>query len=199
MPEETDSDIREGIDNLKYMRFYLNINLFRHSHSALAIAHSSKYYREIVDRSQLELWSASATESFLPKGFIRNEDKYNLLLDFMKQGYNLKWNVFSQIEQHYINNEYSYMLYQHDAIILYRERYNGMIVNELEFEVKGVHWQILCLCNQVIHSIEDLSLALEFDKQDIIYAINELASEGLIYTNHSSTEIVSIIDTNLLK
>lgn len=102
LPEETESHIDEGISNLYYMRFYLNEGRFTHSHSDLAICKASKYFNSFKNKGILNQWCHSSTFDFLPQGYIKEEDKYSLILDFMKSGHDSKWDLFAKIEKHYI-------------------------------------------------------------------------------------------------
>jgi len=199
LPEETDTDIMEGISNLKYLRFFLDENSFYHSHSDLAIAKSSKYFKTLIQNSRIKDWNRSAIYDFLPEGYIEAEDKYALILDFMKSGHNSKWDIFSKIERHYIDNLYTYNLIKGSCSVLFRELYNGAIINEIELYLDQLHWSLLCLCNKSIQSLQEISKILATDRSKIIEVIEDLKEEGLVYADATYSEVVSIINTDILK
>lgn len=199
LPEETDADIMEGINNLKFLRFFLEENVFYHSHSDLAIAESSKYFTSLVNNKKIKDWNRSAIFDFLPDGYVKEDDKYALILDFMKSGHNSKWDIFSKIERHYIDNNYTYNLIKGDSSIVFRELYNGLITNELEFILTEPHWSILCFCNKQVHSLSEISIKIGKEQEIVIDLINSLKEEGLIYTDTSYTEVVTIINTDIVK
>lgn len=66
-----------------------------------------------------------------------------------------------------------------------------------------MHWQILDKCNHRILSVETLSVIIDFDNCNqstaLAECIEELKAEGLIYCNFDKTEIVTIINTDLVK
>ena len=199
LPEEQERHIDEGITNLCYMRFFLNEGSFTHSHSDLAICEASKYFKKLSKDGVLDKWSNSPTFNFLPKGYINEEDKYALILDFMKIGHHPKWNLFTKIEKHYIDNNYTYSLISNKSSIIYRELYNGLLINELEFETEGTHWKILSLCNKQICSIEMIMLELGLEKSSVTNIIDSLVNEKLLYSNSDYSEIVTIINTENIK
>lgn len=194
LPEETESHIDEGISNLYYMRFYLNEGRFTHSHSDLAICKASKYFNSFKNKGILNQLCHSSTFDFLPQGYIKEEDKYSLILDFMKSGHDSKWDLFAKIEKHYIDNNYSYSLISNKNDIIYRELYNGLLINELEFEKEGLYWKVLSLCNKQINSLEKLVQQLNIAKADLISVIDALKNEKLLYSNKDCSEIVTIIN-----
>ncbi|MDB0806760.1 radical SAM protein [Phocaeicola vulgatus] len=194
LPEETESHIDEGISNLYYMRFYLNEGRFTHSHSDLAICKASKYFNSFKNKGILNQWCHSSTFDFLPQGYIKEEDKYSLILDFMKSGHDSKWDLFAKIEKHYIDNNYSYSLISNKNDIIYRELYNGLLINELEFEKEGLYWKVLSLCNKQINSLEKLVQQLNIAKADLISVMDALKNEKLLYSNKDCSEIVTIIN-----
>lgn len=196
LPEETEDHVDEAISNLYYMRFYLNEGRFTHSHSDLAICKASKYFNSFEKKGNVDKWSHSSTFNFLPQGYIKEEDKYSLILDFMKTGHNPKWDLFAKIEKHYIDNNYSYSLILNKDNIIYRESYNGLFINELELEKEGLYWKVLSLCNKQINSLEKLVQQLNVVKSDLVSIIDALVNEKLLYSNIDYSEIVTIINTD---
>lgn len=194
--EEEDADICEAIDNLRYLRFLLNNTYFNHAITDLAICEYSKYFKKLQKNEQLSDWSESPIYSYLPKGYIRDEDKYALILDFYKPTYSSKWNIFSKIEKHYINNAYTYSFIKINEYIYFRERYNGLILNEIEFKQSSYEWLILTNCNKRINSLQELCEELDLNSEQLVEYIENLKNEGLIYCNRDYSEIVSILDTD---
>lgn len=199
--EENTDDIKEGIDNLFYLRFYLSYDSFFHNHSTLSIARCSRYFKRLKDEDRLKEWNYSTIYNSLPKGIVNEKDKYDLILDFVKKEYNPYWDLFEKIEKHYLSNEYCYSLYENGDTILYRETYNGLIVNELEFERNGVHWGILTACNKKVQSINSLESIFAnneklIDIEEIKTAVSQLSKEGILYGDNAFAELVSIINTD---
>ncbi len=197
--EETSEDIKEGIENLHKLRFYLTEGYFNHNHSILSIAKCSRYFNKIKREGNLETWNSSVIYNSLPNNFVKEEDKYELLLDFIKKEYNSLWDVFEKVETHYVRNYYDYKIFISGESIYYRELYNDLIINEIEFTQNGLHWNILNLCNKRVCSIDSLEKDLSYipkETTSLKTAIEELSNEGLLYCNSDLSEIVSIINTD---
>lgn len=199
LPEETEQDIDEGISNLRYMRFFLKEGSFTHSHSDLAICKASRYFKGMSEEGTLDKWSHSSTFDFLPKGYINADDKFALILDFMKSGHSSKWDLFAKIEKHYIANDYSYSLISNNSSVFYRELYNGLLINELEFDKNDSHWKILCFCNRQICSLETLVQQLHIEKEAVVDIIDSLVKEKILYSDKDYSEIMTIINTDDIK
>lgn len=198
LPEETDEDIREGISNLYLMRFYLSNGYINHSYSYLSIAKSSRYFNLLKNSGTLDEWNDSSIYKMLPENYVNEIDKYTLFLDFIKPYHNPLWDNFEAIEKHYLNSTYQYDIYTNDESIYYRERYNSLIINEIEFNNKDIHWRILQQSNKKIVCLDDLIISHDntVDRETIINAIIDLRNEGLLYCNDDMSEIFSIINTD---
>lgn len=197
--EETDEDIKEAIRNLHFQRFYLKKGVFYHHMSLLAIAENSRYF-QMLNPKQLERYSSDLWQC-LPKGYIREEDKFVLVTDFTLSGYNRLWDVFESVEEYYLKNRYSYSLLQNNGIVYYREFYNSNLVKELEFEMKdSVHWWVMKQCNQKVCGIEELRgmLTMQTKDESLESVIDELSAEGLLYCNDDKSQLVTVINTDLL-
>lgn len=193
--EEDEEGIKEGINNLYYMRFYLSSKELYHNLSFLGISSSSRYFKTIVSDKSLSEWQSS-TQMLLPHNMISDKDKYILFYDYIKASYNPLWDTFKQIEIYYINNKYEYKFFRDNNIIVYRELLNNMIINELDFNKNDIHWQILNSSNKKIVSIDELALLLSnYSYRDIEEAIKELQLEGLLFVNRDKTEIFTIVNT----
>ena len=196
--EETVDDIKEGLTNLHTQRFYLDYALFKHNQSDLGISQSSRYYKQLEQDNRLSEWGESSLYNLIPKKFIFPEDKYNLFLNFVKRDHHPLWDLFNKVEEHYLNNMYAYKLFANGDTIYYREIYNGLIVNELEFNDKEVYWQILHLCNKAVLSLAQIAEQLCILVDEAKEAVEQLQKESLLYHNNDYSEIVTIINPDLI-
>jgi Fe-S oxidoreductase len=198
--EETRDDISEAIHNLQSLRFFLKQGRFRHHMSPLGIMHSSPYYEKIKD--ELPNWKKHTFIDLLPEKYLKNDDTNHNILEVTSHQFHSLWNNFQQIEQYYINNFYEYDLIGKNENVIYRERLNGEIINELEFEKTSADWFILEKANDSVVSFDDIRDSLkehfmmEFLNVEIFHMIEELLSAHLIYTTDDYSEILTIIDIN---
>lgn len=198
--EECNEDIDEGISNLNYLRFYFTNDFLKHNMSTLAIAKSSRYYRKAADSGILDRLNSS-TASFLPVNYVHNQDIIKLFFDCILRNRNKKWDIFEDVESHFINNKYSYQLISFGNIIYYKELYNDTLIKEIEFETNEIYWKILCACNRECQTVTTITETLGNTSKDFnktIECIKELREEGLIYSNNNFEEIVTTINTDML-
>ena len=134
-------------------------------------------------------------------------DELRLLLrknvvELVNNKINPLWTLFQQVEEHYLNNDYTYQLLKKERSIIYNERLNNAIINTLEFDIDSLDWFILLKANESVITINDLQSKIEKEYKEeilnieLINVLEELKSIRLIYSTDNYSEIVSIIDTN---
>jgi radical SAM superfamily enzyme YgiQ (UPF0313 family) len=198
--EETTEDIIEAIKNLHSLRFFLKQGKFRHNMSPLGVMHASPYYKDL--QKDLPNWNKNQFLNFLPKKYLKQGDINCDILEVTNRIFNPLWNDFQQIEQHYISNFYEYELLKKNENIIYRERLNGEITNEFEFDKSSLDWYVLESGNDVVTSLDNILSSLEthfetkFLNVEIFNILENLISAHLIYASSDYSEIVTIIDIN---
>lgn len=196
--EETDEDILECIENLHYLRFFFRKGWFKHNNSQLAISTASKYYRKILDT--MELWkNNNILFTLLPSSFYQNTLN-DSIIELLKSKYNRLWDSFFQKEAFYLNNDYKYTLIKKNTKeINYTEYKNSEVINQIIFHINDLKWSILTTCNEKVVSLKEISRKIEISDMDaLIKAINELKDQKLLYESREYTEIISIINTNII-
>ena len=196
--EEDSHDIKEGIENIFYLRFFLNEKIVTHHMSHLAISKSSPYYKKLQDSERLKKWHFSTISKIVPATYVKKGDEYILFDDFINPEYNKLWDVFENLNKHYSSSQYSYRLAQFNQSVLYYEYCNDMLINEVEFNINDVHWRILVMCNKEIRALKDLIIQLNTTEEKIVTALNSLVDEGLIYVSSDHEKIVSVINTDMI-
>ncbi|MDR2057511.1 MAG: radical SAM protein [Dysgonamonadaceae bacterium] len=199
--EETDDDIKESIDNLHFYRFYLKNKNIDLNVSNLAIGYPSRYFKEIEAEHKLDNWTENPIVYMLPKTYFEQKDRFTLFA-FVGNKINNMWTYFELIEKHYLDNEYKYILIQDEGRIFYRELYNGKKIKEIEFD-KPIYWEILKICNYEVVSLQEIIKMLNkrnfiIEEAELIPIILELKSEYFLYTNYDYSEILSIINTDII-
>jgi len=196
--EETADNIFEATNNLFYLRFFLSNKVFSHFMNPLKIKRSSPYFQIIEKNKKLDDWSNCFLSKLLPDTYFDQKDKY-CLFDYSNSNYDATlWAYFNKMEKHYINSKYNYQLINNKDIIHYREYLENELINELAFE-DTLHWDILKSCNHSVISLNELSLILKTSySNDILLAIYTLKNEGLLYYNEDFSEIVTIINTDIV-
>lgn len=198
--EETNEDIIEAIDNLHYLRFYYKDKFFEHSISQLAITKSSPYYHKA--KSKMELFQVDSIATFLPQDYIKDETKISIF-EYSSINFNYLWSKFMLVENNYKNHQYTYILYQLDDAVFYKEYYDSTLINCLEFEIGSLDILILEYANNGVVSVNQLLDRCQNTHNvtigDIIECINILANERLLFHNADYSENIAVIDIESLR
>ena len=192
--EENLEDIKEGVQNLYYMRFYQLGTIYKHEISSLAINNASRYFKN-VSKSELQISYSDAVKEMLPNDFLPFEDGLRIY-QYVRRFQLPAWDLFASIENHYADNKYSYELISiSNNAVRYKEYYNSTPIREIDFEENDLSWKILKLTNKNIINKEELFKKLDCDSEIINNKIKELRDVGLLYVGKQSKECVSIINT----
>lgn len=197
--EETDEDVIESIDNLKFMRFFLVQNYFEHNLSFLAVGKSSRYYTELEKQGKLDEWNENIFLHILPEDYIRPKDKFTLFY-FTKKDLNRLWQFFERVQSHYLLNNFEYNLIELNGKIIFQEIFNKKKINEIEFN-EPLHWEILKRANHKVKSLDEMYEELkmiypETERSKVEESVRELKDEYLLYTNKDMTEMVTVFNTD---
>ena len=195
--EETDSDIRECIDNLHFLRFYRKYMGF--NISGLGICFSSKYYQEIEQTNSLDEWDVNPQTELLPNSYFAPIDRFKLFF-YTKKNYNKLWALYEEIDKYYEAKNYEYLLISHDKTICYFEILNNIRIHEIEFN-NPIYWEILKECNASVKSLSNLISSLneksiKIDNDEITTILLELRRKHLLYSNSDFSEIITVINTD---
>ena len=195
--EETQDDVVEGINNLKFLRFYLQAHYFEHSITSLAITCTSRYFKKMSE-DEKKNWNQNPLSCYLPKGYIDSEDRFNMFQFSSNSLTNsLLWSNFQSIESYYKNNSYEYELVKLGDRVFYKEYFNKAIINEIEFD-NPLYLKILSQSNHSVVSLEELCVQNDESEETIKEVIDALYSEGLLYKSYSYDEIVTVVNVDIV-
>ena len=196
---ETNTEIIDSIRNLHFLRFYLQKDYFQHDISQLVIQSTSPYYKSIENNNALSKWNYNRFTQLLPQTYINDKINAFDIFDFRKETINPLWIDFNEVEKYYLDNSYYYQIIEKDLkTYLYQEYYNSNLIKQLELEREDLYWQVLCLCNHKVVSKQEIMKYLNSSSQEVENSIRELFDEYLIYVNDDLSEIVSLINTDLI-
>lgn len=198
-PDETDEDIIESIKNLHFLRFfYRNTMLFRVIH--LAISSSSKYFNEIT-KEEKQLYDRNYFYYLLPKNYMTEKQRFDLC-SFRSSLHNKLWDYFIEMNNFYINNQYSYKIFVNEGYYIYKEYFNNNIIKVYSF-TELEKWIVLTACNDKVCSFEEVEKKLfktgiRLSTNQIKECLSELKQNSLLYYNEKFSNIISIVHTNAL-
>ena len=191
--EETDEDLRESLNTLRFLRFMLKDMRFMHVYSTLWIKHSSRYFKEIEASGKLEEWKVFKSFRFLPATYLKDENKYALQF-FVKPTFNDLWDDIEETEWEYIRHPHSYSIEENGGVV-YKEYIEGKLI--LSRSLTMIEWDVLKTTNEVVISFVELSNRLSvYDKESLKNCLEQLRQLGLIYYFEDYLNIVTIINTD---
>jgi len=196
--EETEEDIYESVENLRFLRFLLDEKRgFKLVPVTLKANSISKYYNAISDN-----------QGYVPimnlyhKAFINvfNEESKWHFYEFSLNYRDAKWDYFTDMHFHYTNNNYKYKFTYKDDEILFQEFLNSELIEHIEFERNELYISILDYCYDKPVTINELQN--KFSEKDRIFPdlktlvekIDTLFYQGLLYRTPDYNEIVSIVN-----
>ena len=202
--EETDADILEAIENLRYLRFFFLHGSFQHSMSRLGILHSSRYFHEVKENASS--YVLSTLVSMLPEGYINEAIRSDCTIREILVPYEKEtWTKFRIVEKYYLSSRFEYKLYKGTDSLIYKEYLNGELINALEIENTSLEYLVLKLANDSVCDYETLKTAITSTEGnenitdcEIFNILEDLKKEGLIYSPSDFKEIVSVIDMDAL-
>lgn len=191
---EEDIDILESIDNLHFLRFYFDRELFCHNIIPLRVAAHSDFH-DMIPKGQLIKWDENLIFQLLPAEMTRDVDRFSLF-DFSARPDPL-WELFSKINDFYYSHKYTYGISREGARTVYRESFDGQPVVELA--IGDLAYRILQKVNSDIMDFDNLFDALsehgqEIDERSVRAALDRLKEKHLVYFNDSYRSIISVID-----
>lgn len=193
--DETQFDIQEGIENVRFQRFFKRIDKYNHNKSCLAINKVSRYYKELSSQDKELGYYHDPIRRYLPAGYIDKTYDWSVF-HFVRKFQNPEWNPFYHVDHYYEINDFSYDLADNEEYILYSEYLNQGLLKEIEFRKDSLEWSILSLCNEQVLSKDDICRELNIAKIEIEPVINSLYRTGLLYISNVTSECVTIINTS---
>jgi len=200
---ENNEDIIESIHNIHYLRFFLDKDTKAHLISQLQIMQSSRYYKFIESKGELDLWNDNALFHILPNNYIKEETRFNIL-SFGNVFKNKLWQSFDTVDKYYLSNNYSYKLIKiNNDLVQYIEYFNQVQISKFEFDTNDYHWKVLQFCNYEVKSLEDMAEHFDIKDNEIEFnmlksSILELQQAKILYSNLELTENIAIINSDTL-
>lgn len=197
---EEDADVLESIDNLHFLRFYFDKDLFVHNPIPLRVAKHSAFY-DMLKKEALAKWDEHTVFHLLPARMVEGLDRFSLFDFAGKPG--LLWETFARINQFYYDHRYSYTLSIEDRAFIYREFFDGELLTG--FGLSALEVRILQLTDGRIMDFKGLleSLGPEAgaagQEPAVRAALGRLRDHHLIYCNEAGNAIIAVLDMDQME
>jgi radical SAM superfamily enzyme YgiQ (UPF0313 family) len=199
---EDENDILESIENLVYLRFFINNHnyKFRHSLTKLSLQKGSRYFN-MVSAEEKKRWNSNSLAYLSPEIMISENNRFDLLSFTSELKNGILWEYFEKINRYYENTYYYYNIQKHQDVYYYSEYNEAKLVNRIIFN-KPEYCSVLHEANDEVTSLNKIYDNLKqkyvgIAEQQLIDVINNLRSVYLLYSNKDMTRIISIIHFSL--
>jgi len=195
--EETEEDMLEAIDNLRFLRFFRTTNCVCHTPVMLGICGASKYAH------QGGFYKESLVEATISTTLLKEKVNFKHgwhFFEYHKKGIGSFWPYFNRIDQYYMDTKYSYKVFEEGISILYSEYVNAEQVSSVQIDKLSLDYQILSKTNDKVISIQELSKEINnnikecYSVEKIKERIEVYYKKGLIYHTKNFEEIISVIN-----
>jgi len=192
MPDETEEDIIEATDNLRFLRFFLDTVKFKHGVASVNVNTISKYFTQI--KNERDFWvTVMPAYNFLKK-YINPKYHWDIF-SYKKPFKHYQWDTFMRIEKFYLDNKHTYSIKTEKNIITYSEYNRGRKVFEFDMAEDSLNYKVLYHTNDKVMSLDDIiSECKEYTRGEILQIITTFLEKGILYCSPDYTEIVSVID-----
>ena len=202
IPDETIHDVKESCDNMHFLRFYFHgkYKNFKHYQGNFALYKEAKYFKTVSDK-EFSNYSLDTFCYYLPSKLV-NKSSHLFALMKNKLTNNQGWINFIQVENYYQKCEYSYKLLKNNNIIFYKEYLDKNEIDSILFD-EPEYADVLISANNKVISFEELYKNMT-EKYSYISAnkikkiLSELKKKFLLYYNEDFSDIITIIDMEMI-
>jgi radical SAM superfamily enzyme YgiQ (UPF0313 family) len=197
---ETVTDVLESINNLPFLRLYLNDSpgKLHHTMTKLRLKSGSEFFN-MVDPGEREKWNFNPIVHLLPATFIDIEKRFALFSFTCNLENKVEWNHFETVNDFYQRSRFTYQILERDGVCFYSEFMDSQQIKYIVFN-EPQHWAVLKVANEEVVSLAKIFQRLneqfpDLTKEQLVKIIHQLKTSHLIYANEDLTRIVSVIDT----
>ena len=205
--KETKADILESMNNLHYLRFFLDGNQsskynFTHQFAELVMFYNTGFWR-MLSNKQREEFRNNPTEEMLPNMFFNGDERYSVFGLQKKEPDLMKfWKSLLNVSKYYESHFFKYYLLKHKNNIHYVEYRDDLKIMSITFD-EEIYWDVLLLSNNKVTSFTKIyeELLLKYDdlqESRLIEIVSELKEKYLLYASLDLKKIIGIINTDNL-
>ncbi len=195
LPGVGEEDVMESIENLGYLRFFLN--RYRLKITELNLFKRAPYYEEISPEEKEERWVESSMYTELERlGLIKEDDRWDFF-GFQAHSlyYHHVWDQFAITLEKLQSSDIRYTWSEFpDGSSLVQE-HNQMSGNRKYF-LDAVETRILKFCDSIknVHQLKN-----EFPQENVEEIISPLIEENLLYFEKERARLLSILSTKAIQ
>ena len=194
IPTETEEDVVESIENLKFLRFYLH--KFPIIEARLGLYYGSSFYDELSPSEIEKNWKYSPLWPDITNFYFMNNinirDFFFRTIGFSKGlTYSNEWGIFGKILKKYNSSRFRYkwMVYPDGSSVI--DENDG----EYQYKLDKIETNILIFCNMTKKYNELKNQFQNLTDDQLLEILYSLKDTGLIYFNDISNKfVISIVN-----
>jgi radical SAM superfamily enzyme YgiQ (UPF0313 family) len=200
VPDETEEDVQESINNLHFLRFFYNNSIvpFSHKYVNLVLSSMTKYYSQMLIDERKKYYSDELSY-LMPDYFSNSEDRFHLFRFEKNAPSNIReWDKLIEIEDYYKTNTFSYKIQENNNILYYTEYCNDIEIENIVFGEPEYRY-VLNIVEEKVGSFTELYSEMkkvfpEINEIRLKEILTNLKKSYLIYYNKEFSNIVSVIE-----
>ncbi len=197
---ETPGDVRESMENLPFLRFFLSKlpgQGYAHSLNQLRLEPGSRFLN-MVKGEERKKWNVNSMTYLLPGEFVKDNDGFDLFGFYNQLENNTDWEQFENVNRFFEETHFSYNIIENNGIPYFNEFKSGIMVNQIIFN-EPEYYDVLKAANDEVVSFESIYADLSgkypsLSEDRLREMIEALKSEYILYGNEDLSRIVSIVD-----
>ncbi|MCU4177084.1 B12-binding domain-containing radical SAM protein [Carboxylicivirga sp. N1Y90] len=199
IPDETEADVQECIDNLHYLRFFYKdpVVEFTHIYVDLVLSSMSKYY-SMLSEEERETYNTDDLSYMLPAEYSNHEDRFHLFrFKKDKPANEREWKKLVEVEEYYKQNKFSYKIQELNGICYYTEYCNDEEIENIVFGEPEYAF-ILKATEKCVRTFSELLTDIQVPhplvtEERLKELLSHLKASYLIYCNAEYSNIISLI------
>jgi radical SAM superfamily enzyme YgiQ (UPF0313 family) len=198
---ETENDVIESINNLPFLRFFINKNSisFTHNIGQLKVMKGSKFF-DMLDDKDKKKWNINPTYYLFPDSLIEENRRFSFFEFGSELENRIAWKWFDNLNSFYEETDFTYTIMENDNTAYYLEYWEGIQLENIAFD-EPEYIATLKTANDNVVSLEAIFESLRnkypnLTRKRLIEMINDLRSSYLLYSNKDFSRIISVIDVN---
>jgi radical SAM superfamily enzyme YgiQ (UPF0313 family) len=190
IPPETEADILESCNNLKFLRFFLRE--YTLLPCSFALYKRSPFYEEMSDQERATWVYDRLWVEIAPTGVIHNEDRFEFFGLFKERSQRNLWDDFDMVLRFYSGQDCMYTWIEYE---------NGSFIEEkgpktYQFRLDRDETDILIFCD-LIKSFSQVKEKFSHIHEDrLCTTLKTLKSVGFVYYDKDMHTIISVLDAH---
>jgi radical SAM superfamily enzyme YgiQ (UPF0313 family) len=185
IPSETPEDILESLENIKFLRFLLNVHLL--NPTPMVLYRGSPFYNEMSEKER-NTWNYHRFWlDIAPTQVIPEEDRFDFFGFYQEKSHRL-WEEFDKALEAYKRQNRSYTWVENE---------NGSLIEEkgpkiYRYQLDRNETDILIFCDS-IKTLSDVKEQFYYIK-DLYETLHTLREAGLLYYDSALSTLISVVE-----